>query len=97
MGAVGLLEVRAGILYNILMPDVLERINLNVPAGVRRQLREMAAQAGRTEAEVARSLLMGALEQARRQEWYRRVAEAYTSELRARDLKILRAFERLDG
>jgi hypothetical protein len=79
------------------MSDVLQRINLNVPADVRRQLREMAAQAGRTEAELARSLLMGALERARRQELYRRVAEAYTLELRARDLKILRAFERLDG
>ena len=79
------------------MPDILERINLNVPADIRKQLREMAAQAGRTEAEVARSLLIGALERARREELYRRVAEAYTSELRARDLKILRAFERLDG
>ena len=48
-------------------------------------------------AEVARSLPMGALERARREELYRRVAEAYTSKLRARDLKIFRAFERLDG
>ena len=79
------------------MPDTLERINLNVPADVRRQLREMAEQAGQTEAEMARSLLIGALERARRDGLYRRVAEAYTSELRDRDLKILRAFERLDG
>ena len=47
--------------------------------------------------ELARSLLMDSLERARREGLYRRVAEAYTPELRARDLKILRAFERLDG
>ena len=69
------------------MPDILERINLNVPADVRKQLREMAAQSGRTEAEVARSLLIDALQRARREELYRRVAEAYTSELRAGRLK----------
>ena len=79
------------------MKDALERINLNVPSDVRKQLREMASQAGRTESELARSLLMDSLERARREGLYRRVAEAYTSELRARDLKILRAFERLDG
>lgn len=75
----------------------MERINLNVPTDVRAQLRKMAAEAGRTEAEVARALLMGALEQARREEFYRRVAEAQNPKLRARDLQILRAFERLDG
>jgi hypothetical protein len=75
----------------------MERINLNVPPDVRRQLREMASRAGRTEAEVARALLTDALERTRRDEFYRRVAEAHTPELRARDLRILRAFERLGG
>jgi hypothetical protein len=79
------------------MSDVMQRINLNVPAVVRQQLREMAAQEGRTEAEIARVLLIGALERARRERFYRRVAERYTPELRARDLEVLRAFERLDG
>lgn len=75
----------------------MERINLNVPPDVRRQLREMAARAGRTEAEVARALLVGALDRAKRDEFYRQVAAAYTSELRARDLEILHAFEKLGG
>ena len=79
------------------MPDVMQRINLNVPADVRKQLQEMAARSGRTEAEVARALLVGALERASREDFYRSVAEAQTPELRARDLKILRAFERLGG
>jgi hypothetical protein len=79
------------------MADTLERINLNVRPDVRRQLREMAARAGRTEAEMARTLLMSALERARRAEFYRAVADAQTAELRDRDLRILRAFERLDG
>jgi hypothetical protein len=73
------------------------RINLNVPADVRLQLRELATRAGRTEAEVARALLVDALERARREESYRRVAEAQTSATRARDLEILRAFENLRG
>lgn len=77
------------------MPDVLERLNLNVPAEVRRRLRELAARAGRTESEVARALLVDALERSRRDEFYRRVAEAQTPAIRARDLEILRAFESL--
>jgi hypothetical protein len=79
------------------MPDVMERINLNVPPEVRRQLREIAKRAGRTESEIARALLISAIEGARREEFYRRVTEAYTPEFRARDLQILRAFEKLDG
>jgi hypothetical protein len=79
------------------MPDVMERINLNVPSDAREQLRAMAARAGRTEAEIARTLLLDALDRARREEFYRRVAEAQSPELHARDLQLLRAFERLDG
>jgi hypothetical protein len=75
----------------------MERINLNVPSDIRRQLRKMAARSGRTEAEIARTLLMGALERARREEFYRRVAEAQTSDLASRDLEILRALEKLGG
>lgn len=75
----------------------MERINLNVPADVRQQLRELATRAGRTEAEVARALLIDALERARRDEFYRRVAEAQTPAIDARDLEILRAFEIQSG
>jgi hypothetical protein len=79
------------------MADVMERINLNVPPDVRRQLREEAARQGRTESEVARALLIEALERARREAFYRSVAEGYTPEVRARDLEVLRAFDRADG
>jgi CopG antitoxin of type II toxin-antitoxin system len=79
------------------MQDVMERLNLNVPRGVRKRLRAMAKQSGRTEAEVARTLLVDAVERARREEIFRQFAEAYTPERRARDLAILRAFERLDA
>ncbi len=75
----------------------MERINLNVPKGVRQRLRDMAARDGRTESELARTLLVDALERARRAEFYRRLAEGYTADLRARDLEILRAFEKLRG
>jgi len=91
------MEVLDCILYNVLMSDVMERINLNVPADVRRRLRALAARQGRTEAEVARALLASALDQARRDEFFKRVAEAHTPELQKRDLEILRAFEKLDG
>jgi hypothetical protein len=91
------LDVHSRILYDVLMADVMERINLNVPADVRRRLRALAARQGRNEAEVARSLLVAALDQARRDEFYRRVAEAQTPKLRKRTLEILRAFEKLDG
>jgi hypothetical protein len=77
------------------MPDVLERINLNVPPAVRRQLRELARRAGRTESEVARNLLIDALERAHREQLYRAVADRQTAQLRARDLEVLRAFEKL--
>ena len=75
----------------------MQRINLNVPSDVRDQLRALAATSGVTEAEMARALLVRALAAARREEFYRRVAEAQTPELRARELRMLRAIERLDG
>jgi hypothetical protein len=49
----------------------MERITLNVPADVRKQLQEMAARAGRTESEIAHALLVGALRRARREDFYR--------------------------
>ena len=79
------------------MKDALARINLNVPSPVRTQLQALAARQGRTESELARELLIGALEGARREWFFRQVADAHTPEIKKRDLEILRAFERLDG
>jgi len=78
------------------MKDALARINLNVPAPVRADLKALAARQGRTESEVARELLIGALEGAKREWFFRQVADAYTPAMRTRDLQILRAFEKLD-
>jgi hypothetical protein len=79
------------------MQDTMQRINLNVPPAVRAQLRAVAAQRGRTESEMARELLAKALDAAVREQFYRNVVEAQTPERAARDLQILKAFERLDG
>ena len=75
----------------------MERINLNVQPDMRRRLREMAERRGRTESDMARTLLMNALEAAWREEFYEQVAAAYSDEHRARDLEIARAFETLDA
>ncbi len=79
------------------MQDVMERLNLNVPGDVRKRLRALAKQAGRSEAEFARTLLVAAVERARREEIFRQFAESYSPEMRARDLAWVRAFEKLDG
>jgi hypothetical protein len=76
--------------------DALQRINLNVPPAVRTELRALAAERSLTESEMARRLLVSALADARREQFYRRVAEAHSAELRARDLRHLRALDRLD-
>jgi plasmid stability protein len=78
------------------MPDIMERINLNVPPAVRAQLRVLAAERGRTESEMARALLIDALDGAMREQFYRQVAAGRTKERDARDLRIVRALEQLD-
>ena len=75
----------------------MERINLNVPPDVRKRLRSAARRAGRTEAQVARTLLIQALDRQEREDFYRRVAETMTPAIRARQLEILAAFERFGG
>ena len=79
------------------MQDAMERLNLNVPPPVRSRLKVVAARAGRTESEMARTLLMSALEAAWREAFYQEVAETYTPAMRARTLEVLRALDKLDG
>lgn len=74
----------------------MERINLNIPSDARRRLRSVARRLRKTEAEVARSLLLAALARSEEDEFYRRVAEAQTEQSKARHLEILAAFERMD-
>jgi hypothetical protein len=74
----------------------LERINLNVPPEMRRRLRAVAKRLKKTESEVARDLLVEGLRRREKEEFYRRVSEQMTPELRARLLEIAAAFERVD-
>lgn len=75
----------------------LERINLNVPPEMRRRLRAVAKRLKKSESEVARDLLLEGLRRKEREDFYQRVSEQMTPELRARLLEIANTFERLDG
>lgn len=77
------------------MTAALERVNLNLPAEARTRLRRLAKVLRRTEGEVARDLMLGALERAERAEFQRRLAESRTPERRARDRAIAEALEGL--
>ncbi len=91
------LDIPKDILKYIPLEDVLERINLNIPSEARRRLKSVARRTGRTESETARELLLHALDRAERDEFYRRVGEAYTLELRERDVQMITAYEKLGG
>ncbi len=73
----------------------MERINLNIPEDARKRLRRIAKRSDKTESELARELLVGALDQAERDEFYRRTIEAQTPEVVQRHLEVLAAFEAL--
>lgn len=75
----------------------LERINLNVPTETRKRLRAIAKRLKRTESEVARDLLVRALDRAEREELYREVERSLTDEMRRRMVEVTEALERLDG
>src|SRR5687767_1682011 len=90
-------DIPVVILYDILIEDAMERINLNVPSDVRRRLRAIAKRLDRSEAETARDLLIHALELAERNDFYERVASAMTPEMRERMLEIHEALEDYGG
>jgi hypothetical protein len=75
----------------------LNRVNLNLPADARERLRSLAKAAGQPEAVYARSLLLGALEEAAKTAFRSKLKEARTPELRKRERQILLAMERLRG
>jgi hypothetical protein len=75
----------------------LERINLNVPPEARRRLQAIAKKLKKTESELARELLLEALERAERDQFYRRVGDEMTPKLRERLLFVAEALEELDG
>jgi hypothetical protein len=75
----------------------MQRINLNVPADARRRLRAVAKSLSKTESELARELLLDALDRAERERFYRQVADEMTPALRERMLRVAELLERLDG
>jgi hypothetical protein len=78
--------------------STLERINLNIPVEARSRLRKLARARGVNESETARALLLRALDDVEREEFYRAARAAHENAAhRARHLEILRAFEGLRG
>jgi hypothetical protein len=75
----------------------MERVNLNVPREVRRQLRDAARRRGLTESETARELLARSLAQEEREEVYRQFAAAMTPEYRRYLIKVARKWQRVRG
>ena len=63
---------------------------------MRRRLRAVAKRLKKTESEVARDLLVEGLRRREKEEFYQRVSEQMTPELRNRLLEIAAAFEHVD-
>lgn len=75
----------------------MERINLNIPSEMRTRLKAVAASRGRTEAEVARELLIHAVEEAEREAWYHAVEVAHRDPTLAQvHLELLARLEAID-
>lgn len=92
-----LLDILIGILRLDASEDALERVNLNLPTDQRDRLKRLAARLKRTEGELARELLVEALDRKEREQMAEAIAASRTPERRARDLLIARAMERLRG
>ncbi len=76
----------------------MQRLNLNVPEATRLSLKRLASAAGVKEAELARELLVRAVQSEERAELLRAAAVAARAPaLKARLRKISRALEKLDG
>ncbi len=75
----------------------MERVNLNIPAEARRELKHLARDQGTTESELARRLVLDGLARLRRAQIYGRVADSMTPKMRDRLIDIAVAFERLHG
>ena len=81
-------------IHNVLQ---MERLNLNIPSAIRAALRELAAKHDRKEAEYARELLVQAVEQAEREEFFVAMEEGMTPAARRRLRAVSKALERLGG
>ena len=75
----------------------MERLNLNIPKEARVMLRQLARNSDQREAEYARLLLLRAIKDARREDFFRRFRAAQTPAKIKRDLEIARAFWKIRG
>lgn len=75
----------------------MERLNLNVPRETREKLKRLASLADRREAELARELLVRAVEEEERRAIRERFASALNPKLRSRLREISRGMEKLRG
>ncbi|MBI4816356.1 MAG: hypothetical protein HY791_08860 [Deltaproteobacteria bacterium] len=82
----------------MVLDDVLmERLNLNIPADARERLRSLSKRSGKREGELARELLLGAIEEAERARFIEEMSTAATPELKERLREITAAMELLRG
>jgi predicted DNA-binding protein len=75
----------------------LERIYLDVPIEIHKRLKAVAKRLETTESDVARDLLVQALDRVEKEEFYRNVADTMTPEMRERMLEVAEALEHVDG
>jgi predicted DNA-binding protein len=79
------------------MMSLMERVNLNLPSEARERMRELASEAGCTEGEYARELLLRALSQAELERVAEQVRRSRTPARKARDRAIAQGLEKLRG
>lgn len=75
----------------------MERLNVNLPSEARAALRRLAKSAAITEGQLARELVLEALERRTREATIERIVAAQTPKRRKRDVEILEALERWQG
>ncbi len=80
---------------NVTQEVLVERLNMNVPSEARAALRRFASRARLKEAEMARALLLRAIEQEEREEFAQALDAARSPDLTARLRKIQRSMEKL--
>ena len=91
------IEVLIDNLHEDLKNVPMERLNVNVPRETRVKIRNIARRRHLKDAEAARDLLIEAVERDEREDFYRRMEEAQTPELRERLLALANALEKLGG
>lgn len=75
----------------------MERLNLNIPANSRAELKSLAAEHGKREAELARELLIKAIDAERRRLFFEQLSAAMTPERKQRLIELAAAMDQVRG